>query len=70
MASVTFEKTLKWPHKRQASTVTEEAADTVAEVPATRVTTGPVFDALVQLRAALKEPEKHPRVTIIYAENS
>jgi len=70
MASVTYEKTLEWPHKRQSSTMVVETADLTANVPATRVTSGPVFDAVMKLRAALKDPEKHPEVTIIYAENS
>ncbi|MFA5894959.1 MAG: hypothetical protein WC851_04235 [Candidatus Shapirobacteria bacterium] len=70
MASVTYEKTLEWLHKRQPSTLVEDVTPNIAEVPTTRVTSGPVFEAVMKLRAALKDPEKHPEVTIIYAENS
>lgn len=68
--SLALDKTVSWPHKRQPSTLVLETETTVAEVPANRVTSGPVFNALVQLRAVLKEPEKHPNVKIIYAEDS
>lgn len=70
MAARTFDKSIDWPHKRQASTLAKEDLTIAAEVPTTRVTSGPVYDALMKLRAALQDPEKHPEVTIIYAENS
>ncbi|MBI2464529.1 hypothetical protein HYV64_00135 [Candidatus Shapirobacteria bacterium] len=71
MEPCALDKSINWPHKRQASTMVAESTNTeVAEVPTTRVTSGLVYNALMQLLAVLKEPEKHPEVTIIYAENS
>lgn len=71
MASTSFNKSAEWTHKRQPSALVLETIESpVTDVPSTRVTSGPVFDALMQLRAVLKEPEKHPRETIIFAKDS
>lgn len=71
MASTSFNKSAEWKHKRQPSTLVLETIETtITDLPSTRVTSGPVFDALMQLRAILKEPEKHPKVTIIFAKDS
>ena len=71
MVASALDKSINWPHKRQSSKMEVVVDDEVAaELPNVRVTSGSVFDALVQLKAALKEPEKYPRVTIVYAEDS